>query len=173
MLGSNSGSTRAAETLPDLSVGVILRRIRDMALLWLLFGAVCGACSQTASGGGLVGVISGVLAGMIVLPFLGVCLGLMGGRVQPTLVGGCFGGLLAGLLGLFAHSASPLYLASFGLILGGLAGGTQAALLWWLHFVGRALGLSPRTRFLRPRGRSAAVPDSGPPQSRFDSLEKT
>jgi hypothetical protein len=146
MLGSQSESTKSAETVPELSMGAILRRVRDMALLWLLFGAVCGSCSETASRGNLVGLISGVLAGMIVLPFLGVGLGLVGGRVPTTLVGGCFGCLVAGALAAMIRSGPPLRFASFGLIVGGLIGGTFGVILWWLHFVRRALGQSLRTR---------------------------
>lgn len=146
MAESASGATRAAEVLPDMSLGAILRRVRDMVLLWVLFGGICGACSPPARTGNLIGVVSGVIAGMIVLPFLGACLGLAGARLRPTLVGGCFGGLLSLLLAKLAGTPSPLYMASFGLILGGLAGGTIGLMLWWLHFVARALGFSLRSR---------------------------
>jgi hypothetical protein len=129
-----------------MSLGAILRRVRDMVLLWVLFGGVCGACSPAARNGNLIGVVSGVIAGMIVLSFLGAGLGLVGARLRPTLVGGCFGGLLSLLLGHVAGTPSPLYLASFGLILGGLAGGTIGLMIWWLNFVARALGFSLRTR---------------------------
>src|SRR5947209_18447915 len=100
MSGTAGNSSGAAAILPALSAGAILRRVRDMALVWLVFGGACGACSDPARGGNLIGIASGVLAGMIILPFLGVFLGLAGGRIGPTLVGGCFGGAFAGFLGL-------------------------------------------------------------------------
>jgi hypothetical protein len=146
MSGYDGKQSGTAEALPGLSAGLVLRRMRDMMLLWVLFGGVCGACSEPARGGSLIGVASGVLAGMLVLSLLGACLGLAGGRVLPTLVGGCFGGLFAALLAAVAGASSPLFLASFGLILGGLAGGTLGAMLWWMSFVARAFGLSFRGR---------------------------
>jgi hypothetical protein len=117
-----------------------------MALLWLVFGGACGACSDPARGGNLIGLASGILAGMIVLPVLGVFLGLAGARVAPSLVGGCFGGAFAGLLGMALGALTPLYLASFGIILGGLAGGTLGAMVWWINLLSRVLGMSLRAR---------------------------
>jgi hypothetical protein len=146
MVSAESAATGSGATLPALSAGMILRRVRDMVLVWLLFGGVCGACSDMAKSGSLVGVVSGVLAGMIVMPFLGLFLGLAGARVRPTLIGGCLGGLLGALLATVVGSPSTAMVASFGLVLGGLTGGTLAAMLWWMNFVARALGLSLRSR---------------------------
>jgi hypothetical protein len=146
MFGAESGVAGARATLPSLSLGMILRRVRDMVLVWLLFGGICGACSDLARSGSWVGIVSGVLAGMIVMPFLGVFLGLAGARVRPTLIGGGLGGLLGALLATVVGSPSPTMVASFGLILGGLTGGTIGAMLWWMNFVARALGFSFRGR---------------------------
>jgi hypothetical protein len=139
MVGTQGNSSTAA-LLPALSTGAVLRRVRDMALLWLVFGGACGACSEPARSGNLIGIASGVLAGMIVLPFLGVFLGLVGGRIAPTFLGGCFGGAFAGGLGLALGALTPLHLASFGIILGGLAGGTLGAVVWWVNLLARGLG---------------------------------
>jgi hypothetical protein len=144
MSSSEHGPDRATEVFSELSAGAILRRVRDMMLLWLFFGAVCGACLDLDREGTLLRIVSSVLAGMIVLPVLGAFLGLAGGRVRPTLLGGFCGGVLAGVVGAVAGAVAPLYLVSFGVILGGLAGGTIGVVFWWVNLVGRALSLAVR-----------------------------
>src|SRR5689334_14052602 len=103
MMGSEGS---AAQAVRGPARGAILRRVRDMALLWLVFGGVCGACTALGRDGNLIGLVSTVLAGMIVLPVLGVSLGLIGGRVLPTLTGGCLGGLLGALFAAAAARSS-------------------------------------------------------------------
>jgi hypothetical protein len=135
------------ERRPEIvTVGAILGRIRDMACLWLFFGALIGACTPVARDGSLIGVVSGMLAGMIVLPFLGVGLGVAGGQVMPTLVGGSFGAVCAVLAG-FAHGSESFHdPLCFGLILGGLAGGTISVITWWIALFRRVLRLAQPAR---------------------------
>jgi hypothetical protein len=120
--------------------------VRPMLLLWLLAGGICGACSDPARSGTVIGVVSGVLAGMFVLSFLGLGLGLVGARVLPTAVGGCFGALFGILLATIANAPSPFLYASFGIITGGLIGGTVGTMLSWMTFVLRFVGISSRRR---------------------------
>ena len=123
-----------------------------MTLLWVLFGVVVGGCTEPARQGTISGVIAGILAGVIVLSSLGLILGLLGGQVKTSLVGGLLGGGLVFLLGFFGTKVNPFLLGSFGLILGGLAGGTIGILFWWIrcvkHLVMRA------TQGRRPSGQA-------------------
>src|SRR5262245_49861425 len=91
------------------------RRVRDMALLWLGLGGLVGACT-TPPGAGLIGVLAFSLAGMIVLPVLGLALGLLGGRVTDTLLGAGFGGMIGALAALALRAVYPLPVVSMGLI---------------------------------------------------------
>lgn len=131
---------------PIVTVGAILRRIRDMACLWLFFGALVGACTPVARDGNLIGVVSGMLAGMIVLPFLGVGLGVAGGQVMPTLVGGTFGAVCAVGASLTQGSGSFHDPLCFGVVLGGLAGGTISVITWWITLFKRILRLTQPAR---------------------------
>src|SRR3954454_1276348 len=62
--GTNGG---LALPFPPRSSPGLARRVRDMVLLWLVFGALFGAGTMPP-GGGLIGLVSFVLAGMIVMP---------------------------------------------------------------------------------------------------------
>ncbi len=131
---------------PGLTAGAILRRVRDMALLWLVFGAALGSRTDLARRGGVIGLVSGVLAGMIVMPILGVGLGLAGGQVRPTFIGALFGSAFAGTVAAVSDAANPLSFAGFGIVLGGLVGGTISLVLWWTNFLTRVLALPLRGR---------------------------
>src|SRR6516162_5904221 len=77
------------------------RRVRNLSLLWLGIGAFVGPASMPPDGGA-VGVVSGLIAGLMVMAPLGVALGLMGARWKETLCGGVWGlvlGAAAGWLG--------------------------------------------------------------------------
>ncbi len=138
--------------LPRRPQGRLGQRVKDMTLLWVLFGVVVGGCTEPARQGTISGVIAGILAGVIVLSSLGLILGLLGGQVKTSLVGGLLGGGLVFLLGFFGTKVNPFLLGSFGLILGGLAGGTIGILFWWIrcvkHLVMRA------TQGRRPSGQA-------------------
>jgi hypothetical protein len=58
------------------------RRVRNMVLVWLLFGVVAGAGSGPP-GDGVIGV-----AGVMILPLVGAALGLLGGRRRRCSAGG-------------------------------------------------------------------------------------
>jgi hypothetical protein len=109
--------------LPLLGRQGLGRRVRDMALVWAFFGALVGV-GVLPPEHGAIGIISGILAGLIVLTPLGVILALLGGQAPLALLGGVCGAGLSGLLSLFAPRAGTLYPASVGLIGGALAGAT-------------------------------------------------
>jgi hypothetical protein len=98
-------------------------RVRDMALLWTALGAVVGAGS-TSFKGGAIGVVSGAIAGILVLPFLGAFLGLIGGRPQETLFGALCGLVVGAAAGALGGSADLPAQMMFTLLIGALIGAT-------------------------------------------------
>jgi hypothetical protein len=94
-----------------------------MVGVWLLFGVVVGANSWPSEEG-LVGVVAGATAGLLVLPWLGAVLGLLGGRAPEALVGGLWGLAVGAAAGLAAGEGEVLRRASAGLVGGGLVGAT-------------------------------------------------
>jgi hypothetical protein len=102
-------------------------RVRDMTLLFVAFGALVGA-GTTSFKGGAVGVISGATAGMIVLPFLGATLGLIGGRPRETLFGALCGLAVGAAAAALGGSADLPAQATFTLLLGTLIGATFPAM---------------------------------------------
>lgn len=109
---------------PRRSLG---KRVRDMTLLWLGFGALVGAVTS-AGDGGIVGALSGAVAGMILLPWIGVVLGLLGGPIRETLVGGVFGLAVGVVGGLLTQEAFSFSQAGVGLLTGAFIGATFLAL---------------------------------------------
>jgi hypothetical protein len=131
--------------LPFLSRQSLGKRVKDMALLWALFGVVVGVAT-VPPGWGLIPVVAGVIAGPLVLTPLGVLLGLTGGHAWLALLGGVCGAALGGLLGLVVARGGALYVGSVGLIGGALAGATLSMTVSWAHFLARLLALPGRGR---------------------------
>jgi len=98
------------------------KRVRRMMLVWLLFGAAIGPGS--APDAGAVGLISGILAGMLLLPWLGLVLGLIGGQARQALLGGAWGFAVGLAVALAADEGDVLRKANVALIAGGLIGAT-------------------------------------------------
>lgn len=126
---------------PLVQAPTLGRRVGRMALLWSLLGAGIGA--STAPSSDLIGLVSGILAGLIVLVPMGALLGLIGGRVKPVLVGVLCGAGVGALIGLLDGAPIPSAFVQVGLIGGGLAGATTSALVWWARFVARAIAPLP------------------------------
>jgi hypothetical protein len=117
----------------------LVKRVRDMALLWALFGALCGACPHLASGGNIIGILSSAIAGVIVTPVLGVLIALLGGQLKPTLLGGIWGAMIGVLAGFVGGAANAPLTADFGLLVGGMAGGTFPQVLRSTAFLARSV----------------------------------
>jgi hypothetical protein len=118
--GVQSLRLKAAFRHPPYSLG---SRVRDMALLWVALGVVLGAGS-TSFKGGAIGVVSGAIAGILILPFLGGFLGLIGGRPQETLFGALSGLVVGAAAGALHGSADLPAQVTFTLMLGALVGAT-------------------------------------------------
>jgi hypothetical protein len=130
-----------------------------MVLVWLLLGALVGpGCAPPDSG--VVGIISGILAGLLVLPFLGVPLGLLGGRARESLLGGVCGLLVGTAVGLLGEGAI-LAKVNPCLIAGGLVGATLPGMcrllaLGWTTAL-RATLMQPATGATGQMGQATAV----------------
>jgi hypothetical protein len=109
-----------------------------MMLLWAFFGTCIGAgCGP--SDAGMVGIIAGMIAGVIIMPWLGLVLGLLGAEVRCTLIGGVQG-TIVGLLAGVACGVTPIaYVVHSGLIGGALAGGTVPFVLGQFQRTGRLM----------------------------------
>jgi hypothetical protein len=125
---------------------ILGRRIKGMTLVWVLFGTVVGICSEPAQHGSLIGIVSGVIAGMIVMLFLGVILGLLGGQARLALVGGTLGALVGAILALLSGTLAPLPGIGHGLMVGGLIGSTFGIVMWWTRTVAHLVALPLRGR---------------------------
>jgi len=105
-----------------------LRRLGQMAFLWVILGSIVGIC--TVGAGGTILLIAGGIAGVVVLVPVGVILALLGARWPETLACATAGFLVGAGAGLFLESVGTL--AATGLIFGGLVGGTFLAVFYRL-----------------------------------------
>jgi hypothetical protein len=103
-----------------------------MTLLWAFFGFIVGFL--TAPPEDPVALVAGIIAGMLVLSPLGAILGLLGGRLNPTLIG-AIGGVGLGLLASAFSPINPAFLLGAGLIVGGLAGATGSVFFAFAFFL--------------------------------------
>ena len=94
-----------------------------MTLLWLGFGVFVGVLSAPP-GGGALAIVSGAIAGMIVLPFMGAFLGLIGGNWRETLLGGITGLIVGAYVDLMNGQLELLSIAKVGLVGGAIIGAT-------------------------------------------------
>jgi hypothetical protein len=118
--------TRHPLTLPSV-LRSTARRVRDMVLVWALFGVVCGLMIGWDQRS-LVALVSGMIAGALVLPVLGAFLGVIGGQWKETLAGGLGGLVLGALAAALSGRGSMPHLAQVGMIFGGLVGATFLSL---------------------------------------------
>jgi hypothetical protein len=114
-----------------------------MVLLWTALG--CAVGGMTIPTRNLVGIVSGVLAGVILLAPVGAVLGLVGARARLVLIGALCGCVLGTLTGVLAASANLSGAVSVGMLGGAWAGASVSALLWWAQFLVRLTALPGRS----------------------------
>jgi hypothetical protein len=117
----------------------LAKRVGGMVLVWLVAGAVVGAIANLGKGD-VVALISHMIAGMLILPLLGLFLALIGARWNEALLG-CLAGLGSGLVAGYGlpGGGSP-DLSSLGLVFGGMMGGTVPVFIRLLHRHGTLRG---------------------------------
>jgi xanthosine utilization system XapX-like protein len=107
-------------------------------------------------GGGIIGAIAGMLAGIVELAMLGAIFAVVGGRPGESVLG-AVAGLLAGLAFALVRVPAPVVMvANFGMVVGAIAGATLRPYLRLLSLPFVALG-----RLIRRRQRPAVV-NAGP-----------
>ena len=99
-------------------------RVARMAVVWAVFGAVVGA--QSFAGADAIGLLSGTIAGVILLPWLGAFLGLIGGEAVQSLVGASCGCLVGVVHAKLWGDPILTYKINMGLMIGGIMGANYA-----------------------------------------------
>lgn len=127
-------SERTATT--ELPAFFSLRAVQDkvlrMTLLWLGIGIAVGILSAPPERG-IVGMIAGAIAGIIVMPFMGAFLGLIGGQWRETLLGGLAGLILGFGLGIASGVPELRPAANVGLVGGAIVGATFFSYVGYLR----------------------------------------
>ena len=160
MLTIENNDSKAETAMIDSQLPPSLgRRILLMSLTWLIVGAMVGLIVGLENER-VSAIIASMLGGMIVLPFLGVLLGLVGGDLKGT-IAGAGGGIIACLLvGPGGLGTSTALVSGFTVIFGGLIGATVfpyvRMALWTYGMIIRTTcqligGVPALGRALRPR----------------------
>ena len=102
------------------------KRIMAMMGLWAVFGIIVGG---NLLGGNLVGILSGAIAGAIVLPWLGMMLSVFGGPAKDSLLGAVAGSAVAMLYSSLRSGAIDFFSLNVCLIMGGMIGANFAFFL--------------------------------------------
>jgi len=146
------------------------KRVASLTGVWTAFGVLTGLLVIPPTS--LIALVSGVLAGTIVLCPLGLLLGLLGGEVKLSLAGGLAGAALGAFTALTLAPSGLTHVISVGLLSGGLAGATCSVLLAWVRSLSRVLPAFPHghrrtptgARFVYQAGSGPSAPGgSGPP----------
>ena len=129
----------------------VLRRVVSMVTAWIVLGAVLGTITGLHFGGGAIGLLSHVIAGIMVFSVLGLILAPFTGRARESLVGGTCGCLVGLMSGPIRGSLAPAEAVNLSLVIGGLVGAT----CWpWVRVItATGSGLVAATAFLARRAR--------------------
>jgi hypothetical protein len=124
-MSMSQGTVRKPAILtPNASSRRSLRqRIATMMIVWACFGIPVGICSAPGRDSAL-NLLSGIIAGVIVLPWVGALLALLGGEVLPVVLGGMAGAVLGALTAGLAAPAALFHTAGVGLVGGGIVAAT-------------------------------------------------
>jgi hypothetical protein len=102
------------------AIGINVAR---MTLLWLALGIMVGMLSSPFDEG-IVRIVAGIIAGMIICPLIGAFLGLIGAQWRETLMGAIAGLGLGFCLGVASGVAEVRPLANVSMVGGALVGAT-------------------------------------------------
>jgi hypothetical protein len=133
-MGQLAGSTGSRSTITSVSSqSTLFRRVQQMVLLWGGLGVVVGVITSPPDSDYLA-LVATIIAGLLLLPPMGLVLGLVGGRWNESLLGACVGLVLAMASAMVMPSLAPLAAAGVCVLVGGMMGGTLpvfARLLKW------------------------------------------
>ncbi len=101
----------------------LLRRVLHMTALWTFFGAVMGL-GMGLMEGGWIGVAAHVFAGLMIMPLIGLIVGLVGGPWREAFLGAVSGAALGLAAGQLLGSPNPVQIGYACLLVGGLVGAT-------------------------------------------------
>jgi hypothetical protein len=121
-----------------------------MFLTWLFLGAVIGVIAGLGKGGGFQ-IVCMMIGGMVVLPIVGLFLGLIGGDPKGSVTGAAGGLLGCGIIGFFGESPIQPQAMNLVVVFGALAGATGflfvRLMLWKYGMIFRtlcwAIGVTP------------------------------
>ena len=99
------------------------RRVLHMTALWTFFGTVMGL-GMGLMEGGWIGVAAHVVAGLMIMPLLGMVLGLIGGPWRDAFLGAVSGAILGLAAGTFLGNPNPVQIGYACLLVGGMVGAT-------------------------------------------------
>jgi hypothetical protein len=102
------------------------KRMMTMMGLWTVFGIIVGS---NLLGGNLIGIISGAIAGAIVLPWIGMMLSLFGGPAKDSLLGATAGSAVALVYCSLRTGSINFFALNLCLLIGGMIGGNFAFFL--------------------------------------------
>jgi hypothetical protein len=136
-----------------------------MSLTWVFLGAVIGAVHGLDKGRGPE-IVFMMLSGMIVLPVLGLFLGLIGGDARGSVLGAAGGLLGSWLAGPVAAPAFHPQTTGLMMTIGAIAGATcflfVRFLLWKYGMIFKAIrwlaGVTPMAGSRAPRARRFTIP---------------
>jgi hypothetical protein len=97
--------------------------MRTTYLTWVLIGALVGAIGVLATHSAIT-VISGMIAGMILLPVPGLAIGVLGGDIKGTFVGAAGGLLGCWFSSFFTGHAIQATTVQLSVVFGALLGAT-------------------------------------------------
>jgi len=126
MLTNNSVQLNQSIPYALPPVQPLLKRVLAMTILWMGFGVFVGS---TMMPGNLIGIVSGAISGAIVLPWLGMFLGLIGGPTKDSFFGGVSGLLVALLYSTWRMGSIDHFTLNLCLIIGGIIGANFATFL--------------------------------------------
>jgi hypothetical protein len=126
MIGNANALQTQSAVLRPAPFRSLAKRVLAMMALWMFFGVIVGS---TILKGNLVGVLSGAIAGAIVLPWLGMFLGILGGSVKDSFLGGVTAVLVYLVCSAFRTGSVDSYTLNICLIIGGMMGANFAGFL--------------------------------------------
>jgi hypothetical protein len=108
---------------PFFSLRSMGANVLRMTLLWLAFGPVVGVLSSPLEEG-IIRIVAGMIAGVIVCVPCGVLMGLIGGQWRESLVGGVAGLTLGLSVGMVTGFSELMAAGNVGLVGGAMVGAT-------------------------------------------------